>query len=235
MKFVIPGPPITKMAPKGFVVPRKGVNGRPYNQIIMYNPQKELFDEVKGLLTLQLQKALNSENKEIQLDAANLSRERFFTVILGLYLPISESLPKSTQCLISWGLPYPSKKDTDNCAKFYLDCIKKTLIADDHMVIDERAFKCHSPNPRTEIFIMPVKVDLNPMQEKILSTFSIKDFDDLKLFAIEILNLEETQIVEISHAIKELAIHHADKLMKIKKEILKQCKKEEVTSEKAGN
>lgn len=49
--------------------------------------------------------------------------------------------------------PYLKKKDFDNLAKFYTDCMSKIVYEDDSQIYESRQLKYYSMAPRTEIEI----------------------------------------------------------------------------------
>ncbi len=149
MKFIIEGSPIPQQRHR---------NARRGNITIQYDPQVKFKKIVQQSLSKQVKEAFNSYDKEIVLDMSYISRACAFYIEFIFFMPIRNSTPIYAKNLQQWNLEEANcKPDIDNLEKFYLDCSKGILFGDDAMIVDSKASKRFSINPRTIIKIKPKK------------------------------------------------------------------------------
>ena len=70
---------------------------------------------------------------------------------MDFYWPVPKSLSRSQKNMALSGFMIPTKKDGDNCFKFYADCCQGILWPDDRLIRSGSYFKNYSTQPRTEI------------------------------------------------------------------------------------
>lgn len=110
-----------------------------------------------------------------------------FSVFLIFYMPIPARL------FNQWQLPaHESKPDIDNLFKFYADCGNEILWPDDSEITRLGGIKIYSNNPRTCIYIKPIKTDISPMCElhkKVLDIYGPEDLKQLFNHSVKLLSL----------------------------------------------
>lgn len=127
-RFEIPGTPV----PKGR--PRFG-NGH------TYTPQKTRDFETLCAYSYRGDKPL----------------EGTLTVELTFYMPIPQSATLRAQRAMRTGLIRPAKKpDIDNIVKAVLDGLNGVAWLDDKQIVELKASKHYSDDPRTEVFIQEI-------------------------------------------------------------------------------
>lgn len=146
MKIVIPGNPIADVRPR-----HKNIG----NVTMTYDPLSKEKERVKKMILFEVNKTLNSDCKEIVMEASNLAQDCAFSVDLCFHLPIPKSSSNSKKKAMHQGFIKMTKKpDIDNLCKFILDCANGILFPDDRMITTLIARKWYSENPRTEILIL---------------------------------------------------------------------------------
>lgn len=135
LKFSIPGKPIANARP------RFAKNGRAFDS------QKSEKHFTRCIIQQQMAK-----ERILMLPAEPLYVEMTF------HTPVPKSWSQKLRKLVLENqTPDPTRKDTDNLSKFYLDCMNDLVYADDRLVTDFIAKKRYSEHPRTEIFISTVE------------------------------------------------------------------------------
>lgn len=217
MKIVIPGNPIAKMRHR---TTRFGTT---------YDPQ----DREKKLVKLQMECAMKecfrSKNKEIVIDASNLTMVDVFELRIHFYLPIANSSTLSQRNAKLWGFDACNKKpDLSNLLKFYEDCANEVFYPDDSMIVKCEMFKQYSDNPRTEIEIMPkLKFNIDKDIESIINSFrpeELKEFiqDASRLSKIDCNDLTDNcardktlLLTEIAYLLAEFSNKYSENFKKI--------------------
>lgn len=145
MKFIFPGPPVSRRSYKF-----KIINGKNYT----YDEQVNIMRDNKTLLISMISQLSDLEKKKI----TEMAQGEAFDVSLTFYLSFPSKFGKRKIKAILDGLDdnianvYP---DLDNMEKFYLDVAKQILYKDDRLIISKYSNKCYSENPRTEFTITP--------------------------------------------------------------------------------
>lgn len=172
MKITLPGNPIPNQRPRSML------RGK---HIVVYDAQADQKQMVKSLLRSVLRAHLDSDDKEMVMEASSLASASAYSVELWFYLPISNSETIAQRNAKLWGLTQAvNKPDYDNLEKFYLDCASGILWDDDRMIVDARAHKRYSTNPRVEMIIMPKKqFKLRSNEEIVLKAFSPGDVREI--------------------------------------------------------
>ncbi len=227
MKIVIPGVPIAKQRH------RCGCRGgKPFS----YDPQLE--SQAKSVKTLMLSswnRAFESENKKIVMEASNLAKATSFSVTYTFLFPINKTDSSGLKNAKLWGFQQPNvKPDLDNLEKFYSDCATGILWDDDCRVTVMSSRKCYSENPRTEIEIM-VKQDLKLTHnaQMVLEVFGpttlkefLKDVHEFMQFPSERVDemvgsngglYKETALTFTAGLLADFAAKYGDRLKKIQK------------------
>ena len=132
ISFTIPGKPVAQGRPRAA---RRG------NRIMMYDPKpsKDYKEYVAKI-------------------AKEYAPEEPTEAALGVQMKIYREIPKSTtkkdRRLINEGLKRPVvRPDTDNYTKAILDALNGIIYKDDSQIVDLKASKYYSDNPRVEIKI----------------------------------------------------------------------------------
>jgi len=150
MKIVIPGTPIAKKRHKC------GCRG---NKPFAYDPQlKQEMEAVKWEMLSAFDNAINSKNKEIVVEASNLTVAKSFEVTYDFLFPVKKSETKVKRMAKLAGLqPHNIKPDLDNLEKFYTDCATGIFWTDDCQITVMSSKKSYDDNPRTEMEIIGIK------------------------------------------------------------------------------
>lgn len=226
MKLVIEGIPISKSRH------RCGCNR---NRPVSYDPQTQEMTCVKRQIKAIMKKNINSKNKQIAIEASELTMVKSFGVTLTFLFPTPYSATCTNRNMKLWGLEvYNKKPDIDNLEKFYLDCLTGLIWDDDCQVICNKSRKYYAEKPRVEIEIM-AKKEMNVSDNteavlKIVSPSELKEFiNDASQFSalsLEMVNAllpqyEEKdaakQLERITLMLMEFADKHSEKLKKINK------------------
>ena len=176
---MILGKPIPKARPR---------HARRGKYVVTYDPQKDDKEAVKAKMLHFLVGALNSQDKQIVMEASELSRGRAFAFSSKFYLPVPDKATATQKNRMLWGIELPNvKPDFDNLEKFYLDCANEILFPDDRLIVEAQSFKYYSENPSVELIINTKRgLKLNPDDERIILQFSpneLKEFlNATKLF-----------------------------------------------------
>jgi len=132
ISFTIPGKPVAQGRPRAA---RRG------NRIMMYDPKpsKDYKEYVAKI-------------------AKEYAPEEPTEAALGVQMKIYREIPKSTtkkdRKLINEGLKRPVvRPDTDNYTKAILDALNGIIYKDDSQIVDLKASKYYSDDPRVEIKI----------------------------------------------------------------------------------
>src|SRR5690625_2830996 len=132
ISFTIPGKPVAQGRPRAA---RRG------NKIMMYDPKpsKDYKEYVAKI-------------------AKEYAPEEPTEAALGVQMKIYREIPKSTtkkdRKLINEGLKRPVvRPDTDNYTKAILDALNGIIYKDDSQIVDLKASKYYSDDPRVEIKI----------------------------------------------------------------------------------
>lgn len=132
ISFTIPGKPVAQGRPRAA---RRG------NRIMMYDPKpsKDYKEYVAKI-------------------AKEYAPEEPTEAALGVQMKIYREIPKSTtkkdRKLINEGLKRPIvRPDTDNYTKAILDALNGIIYKDDSQIVDLKASKYYSDDPRVEIKI----------------------------------------------------------------------------------
>ena len=132
VSFTIPGNPVAQGRPRAA---RRG------NRIMMYDPKP------------------SKDYKEYVAEIAKeYAPEEPTEAALGVQMKIYREIPKSTtkkdRKLINEGLKRPVvRPDTDNYTKAILDALNGIIYKDDSQIVDLKASKYYSDDPRVEIKI----------------------------------------------------------------------------------
>ena len=131
MLIEIPGDPIPKARAR---TTRRGT----------YDPQSDKKNGIKALI-------LAASRKDCQ-NGLNLPHKGPLSVILMFYLPTPSDWSKKKLGAFEANpsdFPHITKPDTDNLAKFFLDCANKILYNDDAQIVDLEVRKYYSTKPHT--------------------------------------------------------------------------------------
>lgn len=228
MRFTISGVPIAKARPR---FSTRGSFTRAYD--IQEKEKNAVISDVKQIV----RQALDSENKQMAIDASDLASAEFFDVTLVFHQPVPKSCTTAERNAKLWGLEKcTSKPDLDNMQKFYLDCFNEQLYEDDRMVIKMQTAKSYTRNPRIEVNIMPGKNNLGDCVNGILKIFGPDQLTDLlrttwELYdlygrdedgdwvedAVGIENVDEVRLARTAYILSALADHNAKLFDKINK------------------
>jgi len=235
MKICIEGKPIPK---------KRARHARRGNFITTYDPQSALKEDVRSQMTQIIIEAINSENKQISMEASNLAYAKAFYVNLSFYLPTIDSDSDGQKNAKLWGFELANKKpDCDNLAKFYLDCANGILWKDDSMIVQANAQKQYGYPARVEIEIMPKEpIKLHEKTEGVLKVFSPYELKELFKDAYYLSKQDNQNIFEMdrdnkehwlsttAHLLSEFANKYADKLKKVNKfdSVEKKVKKDDL-------
>lgn len=220
MKITIPGDPIPKMRARYST--RSGY-------VLTYDPQNEKKIQIMNFL----KKHISSLTIENVPELTEIVCGESFQCTLHFYLPVPKSDSQRLRNEKLWGvIPHITKPDTDNLAKFYLDCGNTILYKDDCSIPVLSAKKYYSENPRTVINIMPVKkVHYNSQTEMVMHEFSpmmMQDFiKEMQYFRgmphydfDEVAEVNKPQLLEhFAEKICYFAQKYAEPLKKIKKKL----------------
>lgn len=151
MKFIFPGPPISKKRHRYCAKNSK---------IWTYDEQEMEAENAKIKLKLMILQAKYDYFKEL----TELAGAEAYEVQMTFYLPLPKKLNKREVKAIAddfKSVPANTKPDLDNLIKFYLDVANEILYKDDKQIISINANKWYSENPRTEFTITPHVRSLN--------------------------------------------------------------------------
>jgi len=165
LHIVIPGEPQALARARAFRC-GKGIR--------MYDSQKSVKWQIKQFMFHALTNYADGDTKR--------GRDHFdsggYDVSIRLYCQAPSSLPKRDLNRLSWGLlDKTTKIDCDNAAKLILDAGNQTLWHDDSQIVSlyVKKYFCNDGKPRTEIWIMPRKKQVNA--EKVLSEVNMDEVD----------------------------------------------------------
>ncbi len=229
MRFQIDSDPIAKARP------RFSYRG---GHTSTYDPQKAEKEAVKLELMSQFKNALNSCDKQYQMQASSLSRGVAFKVKMCFHIKVPNSLSEPERNSKLWGLEECIvKPDLDNLEKFYLDCCSNILFADDKQVFSLSSTKKYSVKPRVVIDIMPK--DESPINsqvhgilkifgpERLISfindmweLFELYDVDEDNDFVSNEVgeeNCREVRLARTAYLLSLVASNHSKALEKIQK------------------
>lgn len=169
MRIEIPEKPIPKARHRS-VVFGGGVH--------TYDPQKKDRDRVRGIITSLIQSMFDSSDKSKVMEASALLYSDVYSIDITFYIGHSASITQIHKNRLRWGFSsHTDKPDVDNFVKFYLDCANGVLFADDKQIVEIKARKVYSSNPRTVIEIMGKNhVDEDELASGILGTLSPTEF-----------------------------------------------------------
>ena len=122
--------------PKPQARPRLGKSG-------VYNPSKKHKASAQWSIATQYSEKPLEEPVEILL-------EFYFSA------PVSSSKKKQNE-MYHGDIPYTKKPDVDNLIKLTLDAMNGIVFKDDSLVVKITAVKRYSANPKTLIYINPIK------------------------------------------------------------------------------
>jgi Holliday junction resolvase RusA-like endonuclease len=126
-KIIIPGPPISYKAPM------RTKSG------IWFNPNSAKIKQVCKII------------KELR-EGCLLSIGCVYVVTMNFYWAVPKSFNQSKKKAALEGFIIPTKRDGDNCYKFYADCCQGYLWPDDRQIRSGSHFKNYTDlEPRTEI------------------------------------------------------------------------------------
>lgn len=181
LRVVIPGEPIALARPRAFI---RG------NGIGFYDSQSRDKRQVSDWMERSLRACFDSENKEIVIDASNLSCAESIHVKAVFTLPVPRNRNRSEINAILWGLAKPNTKpDLDNYIKFYLDAGNGILWRDDCVITSITAKKRYGDQPRTVIDIMIPSKNLNKQANEIIEEFNPDEVMQLAEGSHELANL----------------------------------------------
>lgn len=167
MKLTIPGNPIPKMRPR---FARQG------NFVKTYDVQGKEIKYVQNCVIRQIRELINHPDKKISLEASEMAHSSIFVVEMRFYMPIPRHCKNKALNEKLWNFEFHNHKpDVSNLIKFYEDCLNGILFHDDSQIVEIRARKLYSDNPRTEIIIMPKKEMSYNDTRRILTCLSPKD------------------------------------------------------------
>lgn len=170
MIFTIEANPIPKMRHR--YVLRHGT-------VISYDPQDDVKKSVRFRLQQKLRKALDSDDKNVVMQASSIVRGTVFDVVLQFFLPIPASTSKKDASRILWLGYATNKPDIDNLAKFYLDAANGILWPDDKQIVSLKILKSYSEKPRTVIQVIGMNpMSLNEKVKGILGVFTPERFQE---------------------------------------------------------
>jgi Holliday junction resolvase RusA-like endonuclease len=222
MKIILPGKPIPKMRAR---YSKRG------SFVVTYDPQEADKKEVKKQIEKALCDQINYSDNNTSHEVTRVCLGRVFQIEFWFYLPINKSDSIGERNAKLWGITHATcKPDYDNLEKFYLDCLNGTLWGDDSMVVDSKAHKRYSDNPRVEIDITVKKsISLADKELKILQLVSPKelmemmlDIKDMTSFldAIghgDVENIPEWVLMDLTHELSRYSLKYATLFKKIEK------------------
>jgi Holliday junction resolvase RusA-like endonuclease len=172
VKITIIGKPIHKIRHRYSV--RSG-------HVVTYDPQSKEKEATKQEIMRQVSELIRSDDKELSLEACNLSSSKAFAVCWSFYLPVPQSDTTSQKNAKLWGIEAATcKPDYDNLEKFYLDCANGIIWPDDRMIVRSYAEKIYDEEPRMELTVGEFKTrELPDNARKLLTLFSPSEFDQL--------------------------------------------------------
>ncbi len=164
MRFEIDGVPISKARPR---FARRG------KFVTTYDPQHNEKMLFRDKLTLALQEAFNSDDKEIVMEASNLALGRFYEMSVSFHMPIPKSATQAKRNALLWGLEeHCTKPDLDNLTKWLWDCCNGIFFADDMHIYLLKCTKRYANKPKTIIDIRSMKnMAINDKAKGILEIF----------------------------------------------------------------
>ena len=222
MKIIISGKPIPKQRA------RYSKRGR---HVITYDPQESDKKHVRSIMTSQLADYFSVTEKSISSDLFKICSSKVFSVQFLFFLPVNQSDSVVARNKKLWGMTRASTKpDYDNLEKFYLDCANGILWDDDSTVVQAKAMKLYSEEPRVEIVIHAVQdVKVSKNVESVITAFSPSEFKELQEYAQKISQIAQPSMDRIEDSIlqewiistacllSKFAINYAPKLSKIAK------------------
>lgn len=222
MKIIIPGKPIAKQRA------RYSKRGK---HVVTYDPQYKDKEIVRNIMGKQLADYVALNDKSVSIELLKICTGKVFSVQFIFFLPINESDSVVARNKKLWGIKRASTKpDYDNLEKFYLDCANGILWGDDSTVVQGKALKLYSEEPRVEIVIEAIEeVRLIPNVEKVITTFSPSEFKDLQYYTKHIAQVTELDVENLSESmlqdwlnataclLSDFATKFAPKLTKIAK------------------
>lgn len=152
---------------------RAGVCGRG-RKPIFYDTQKDYKWHLKQFMAHALSNYADGDSKKGQIHFQSGG----YNAKLRFFFSPPASLPKRERNLLSWGLlDYTKKPDWDNCGKIVSDAGNETIYHDDAQMVYVSVKKdyCYYGKPRTELWIMPRKKDINA--EKVLSEVNMDEVE----------------------------------------------------------
>jgi Holliday junction resolvase RusA-like endonuclease len=206
MKFIIYGNPIPK---------KRARHARRGNFVVTYDEQDEVKKNVTRQFEMMFQQKINSEIKEIVIEASKLAQAVNFSLDVSFYLPVPVSESYTSRNAKLWGLePHNKKPDLSNMLKFYEDAANNVLFPDDSMITICTMTKKYSKNPRTEIEIMPNKeLNLSDDAKSVLKIFSPDDLQEFIEDAKKITCMDLQGMEEASTDIKSEWLHSATSIL----------------------
>ena len=229
MRFVLDGEPIPKARPRFM---KRG------HHVITYDPQQEVKTWIKFELEQQLKKALDSDDKKEQMEAAEITRGRDYIVRMKFYLSVPKSNSEAERNAKLWGLEECiCKPDLDNLEKFYLDCCSNALFPDDKQVFLLMSTKKYANKPKTVIEIMSKKnLSVNEKARGILQIFGperlmslvndiwelfelydVDEEDDWVANKVGEENVREVRLARTAYLLSLVAANHGKAFEKIQK------------------
>jgi Holliday junction resolvase RusA-like endonuclease len=222
MIIIIPGKPIPKQRA------RYSKRGK---HVITYDPQEADKKDVRYTMIAQMSDYYKVTKKSVSLDLDKIGMAKAFSVQFIFFLPINQSDSVVTRNKKLWGITRASTKpDYDNLEKFYLDCANGILWDDDSKVIQGKALKLYSEQPRTEIVVKHVEdIRVSKNVENVLTQFTPSEFKEFQHYAKEIAAIDQPDmeciedatlqdwIISTAILLNEFAINFAPKLTKISK------------------
>lgn len=222
MKIIIPGKPIPKQRA------RYSKRGK---HVVTYDPQEKDKKYVCQIMTMQLAEFANSTDKSIYFELGKICSAKAFSVQFLFFLPINQSDSVSAKNKKLWGItPAATKPDYDNLEKFYLDCANGILWDDDAAVIQAKALKLYSEQPRVEIVINAIQdINISKSVESVITSFSPSEFKEFQEYAKQITQIDQPTLdgsedsilqewlVSTACMLSEFALRFAPKLTKISK------------------
>lgn len=222
MKIIIPGKPIPKARA------RHSSRGK---YVVTYDPQDKDKQRVRKIMSAQLAEYFALTEKSISSHLFKICSSKVFSVQFLFFLPINQSDSVVVRNKKLWGMTRASTKpDYDNLEKFYLDCANGILWDDDSTVVQAKALKLYSEEPRVEIVINAVQdINVSKNVESVITSFSPSEFRVLQDYASKISqiaqpnienlddNILQDWIVSTACLLSDFALTYASKLNKIAK------------------
>lgn len=151
--FTIPGKPLGKERPRGFIRNRVSVTGlaayksglKIKRTVGMITPKKTVqYEYLIGALAKQQMEGLEPIKCPVRVD-------------ILLFYPITKSWSKAKKDNAKIGKMVPTiKPDIDNCTKAIFDALNKIVWIDDTQVVDKHVSKHFSDDPRVEVRVTPL-------------------------------------------------------------------------------